>query len=300
MSTPADKQDWIEIKARCTANTADAISTMLEQLGALAVTYEDAEDSPILEPRPGERRLWPNTEVTGLFAQGTDATAIVQTLQQILGDSIPLAAVKLADKDWIRAWMDQFKPLRFGSRLWICPTWHQVPDKEAVTVMLDPGLAFGTGTHPTTALCLEWLDRQDLTNARVLDYGCGSGILAVAALKLGASEALGVDIDPQALLASKENAQRNGVDSKLTLKDGATLDLSTITPYNLAIANILAGPLAELEPYIAALTAKGAPLALSGILQEQAEEVIAAYSPDFSYQGQEVKDGWVRLSFVRC
>ncbi len=291
--------DWIEIKARCSAQTADAVSNMLEQLGALAVTYADAADSPILEPRPGERRLWPQTEVTGLFAQDTDPTPLVQTLQQILGDSIPLAAVKLADKDWIRAWMDQFKPLRFGRRLWICPSWHQVPDPTAVTVMLDPGLAFGTGTHPTTALCLQWLDAQNLSGARVLDYGCGSGILAVAALKLGAQEALGIDIDPQALSASHDNAKRNNVADKLTLRDGSALDPVQTAPCTLALANILAGPLAELEPAIAALTAPGAPLALSGILQEQAEEVIAAYRRDFDFIDKAVLDGWVRLTFVR-
>ncbi len=290
-------QDWIEIKLRCSAATADTISDLLEQLGALAVTYQDAEDSPILEPRPGERRLWPSTEVTGLFAVGTDPQPVVHTLQQILGDNFPLGVVSLQEQDWIRAWMDQFKPMRFGRRLWICPSWHQVPDENAVTVMLDPGLAFGTGTHPTTALCLQWLDSLDLQGRTVLDYGCGSGILAVAALKLGATHAYGVDIDPQAVTASRDNAGRNHIAERLTLSDGS--DGVVIPPCTAAVANILAGPLAELEPQIAALTASGAPLALSGILQEQAEEVIAAYERDFVLTGQEVKDGWIRLDFYR-
>ncbi len=291
------KQDWIEIKARCNSQNADHVSMLLEQSGALAVTYQDAEDSPILEPRPGERRLWPNTEVTGLFAQGTDAAPIVSALRQQLGDSIPLAEVRLEDKDWIRAWMDQFKPMRFGKRLWICPSWHQVPDPKAVTVMLDPGLAFGTGTHPTTALCLEWLDSQDLTGKKVLDYGCGSGILAVAALKLGAHSALGIDIDEQAISASRDNARRNQVDERLQLSLGAD---ERTCPSDLTVANILAGPLAELEPQIAKLTKKGAPLALSGILCAQAPEVIAAYQRDFEFVDQAEKEGWIRLTFKRC
>lgn len=297
INSDAQAAEWIEIKLRCSSKTADTIADMLEQLGSLAVTYQDAEDSPILEPRPGERRLWPNTEVTGLFAVGTDPKPIVQTLQQILGDNFPMAVVNLEDKDWIRAWMDQFKPMRFGRRLWICPSWHRVPDPEAVTVMLDPGLAFGTGTHPTTALCLEWLDGLDLQGKTVLDYGCGSGILAAAALKLGAGAAFGVDIDPQAIIASEENAKRNEVLERLTLSTGS--DGKSFAPCQVAVANILAGPLAELEPQIAAMTAAGAPLALSGILDEQADEVIAAYSRDFDFVDKKVKDGWVRLTFVK-
>ena len=185
--------DWIQIKLRTTNQLADTIAELLEQFGALSVSYTDAEDSPILEPRPGERKLWPNTEVTGLLAQGTDPEPILNALKAILGDHIPMVATHLEDKNWIRAWMDQFKPLKFGRRLWICPSWLSVDEKDSVVVMLDPGLAFGTGTHPTTALCLEYLDSLDLKDKQVLDYGCGSGILAVAALKLGAKKALGAD-----------------------------------------------------------------------------------------------------------
>ena len=193
--------DWIQIKLRTTNQSADTIAELLESFGALAVSYTDAEDSPILEPRPGERRLWPNTEVTGLLAQGTDPKPILDKLRALLGDHIPMAATHLEDKNWIRAWMDQFKPLKFGKRLWICPSWLSVDEKDSVVVMLDPGLAFGTGTHPTTALCLGYLDSLDLKDKQVLDYGCGSGILGIAALKLGAKNAIGVDIDEQALIA---------------------------------------------------------------------------------------------------
>lgn len=298
MTTPAQQpRNWKEIRLRCSARTADAVAAMLEQEGALAVTYQDAEDSPILEPRPGERRLWPHTEVTGLFALDADVTPVVQTLQQILGDNFPMAVLEVEDKDWIRAWMDSFVPLKFGRRLWICPSWRKVDDPEAVTVMLDPGLAFGTGTHPTTALCLEWLEGMDLQGKKVLDYGCGSGILAVAALKLGASAAYGVDIDPQAITASRANAQRNGCAEHLTLSDGS--DGVQIPPCPVAVANILAGPLAELEPNIAALTVSGTHLALSGILAEQAEEVKEAYARDFDFVDMKEREGWVRLHFVK-
>lgn len=287
--------DWIQIKIRTTSKNADTIAALLEQLGSLAVTYSDAEDSPILEPLPGERRLWPNTDVTGLFDKGTDDKAIVNSLKQILGDHVPVMSVNLEDRDWIRAWMDSFKPLKFGKKLWICPTWCKVPDSDAVTVMLDPGLAFGTGTHPTTSLCLEWLDGLNLLDKTVLDYGCGSGILAIAALKLGAKEAYGVDIDPQALEASEENAKRNGVLDKLTLCDGKKSS-SILTPAPVTVANILCGPLAELEPHIAKLTAQGGMLALSGILTEQAPEIIDAYSKDFNMALSREKDGWALIT----
>ena len=277
---------------------ADTIADLLEQFGALSVSYTDAEDSPILEPKPGERRLWPNTEVTGLLAQGTDPTPILNALKAILGDHIPMAAVHLKDQNWIRAWMDQFKPLKFGKHLWICPSWLKVEEKDSVVVSLDPGLAFGTGTHPTTALCLTYLDALDLKDKQVLDYGCGSGILAVAALKLGARKALGVDIDEQALIASEENARRNQVEDRLELVLGTDKKLD-LPKSPVTVANILAGPLAQLEPVIADLTQSGGLLALSGILTEQADEVIKAYSKDFVMNEIQEKEGWALLTGVK-
>ena len=287
--------DWIQIKLRTTNQSADTIAELLEQLGALAVSYTDAEDSPILEPKPGERRLWPNTEVTGLLEQGTDPKPILAVLKQLLGDHIPMVATTLEDKNWIRAWMDQFKPLKFGQHLWICPSWLSVDEKDSVVVMLDPGLAFGTGTHPTTSLCLSYLDSLDLKDKDILDYGCGSGILAIAALKLGAKSATGVDIDEQALIASKENAQRNGVEDKLQLVMGTDKKLD-LPQFPITVANILAGPLAELEPIIASLTQSGGKLALSGILTEQADSVIEAYSKDFVMNKVKDLDGWALLT----
>ncbi len=291
----SNNTDWIQIKLRTTNQSADTIAELLEQLGALAVSYTDAEDSPILEPKPGERRLWPNTEVTGLLEQGTDPKPILAVLKQLLGDHIPMVATTLEDKNWIRAWMDQFKPLKFGQHLWICPSWLSVDEKDSVVVMLDPGLAFGTGTHPTTSLCLSYLDSLDLKDKDILDYGCGSGILAIAALKLGAKSATGVDIDEQALIASKENAHRNGVEDKLQLVMGTDKKLD-LPQFPITVANILAGPLAELEPIIASLTQSGGKLALSGILTEQADSVIEAYSKDFVMNKVKDLDGWALLT----
>ena len=290
--------DWIQIKLRTGNRLADTAATLLEQCGALAVSYTDGEDSPILEPKPGERRLWPATEVTGLLPQGTDPNPILEKLRAILGDNFPMMATHLEDKNGIRAWMDQFKPLKFGKHLWICPSWLEVNEPNSVVVMLDPGLAFGTGTHPTTALCLGWLDGLNLNDKPVLDYGCGSGILAIAALKLGAKSASGVDIDDQALEASEENAKRNGVSEKLKLYDG-NKDLED-APFEIAVANILAGPLSELEPNIARLIKSGGKLALSGILVEQAPDVILAYKRDFDdVKLADSKDGWALITATR-
>lgn len=216
-------QDWLTIKVLTSSGKADEVCTLLEELGAMAVTYEDAADSPILEPLPGERRLWPQTVVTGLWEQGRDGTSLLLALRTRLGDNIPISEVKVQDQNWVRAWMDQFKPIACGNRLWICPNWLEVKDPQAVVVMLDPGLAFGSGSHPTTWLCLNALDSMDLTGLRVLDFGCGSGILGIAALKLGAQSCTGVDIDPQALQASRSNAERNHIErSKLKLRSDST------------------------------------------------------------------------------
>lgn len=291
--TQDHQNDWVQIRIRTDSKLSDTVSDLLEQLGALAVTFEDAADNPILEPRPGERRLWPNTDVIGLFAQGTDPSAVVNKLQAILGDHVPVAATSLEERNWIRCWMDQFKPIKCGRRLWICPSWLHVDDKDAITVMLDPGLAFGTGTHPTTWLCLNFLDGLDLKGKNVTDYGCGSGILAIAALKLGAAHACGVDIDPQAIEASEDNAGRNGVQDRFTLYLNRPAE--EVPKADVTVANILAGPLTELESEIAKLTAKGGLLALSGIIEEQAEEICDAYAKDFEIKSRTVREGWVRI-----
>ena len=290
-------QAWKEVSLITNGDKAEEISDILFFLGAVSVTFQDAKDDPILEPLPGEQRVWPNTQVVGLFEKGTDTDPVVSYLQHTYGDNYPIAAHDLEDKDWVRAWMDNFKPIKCGEKLWICPSWCEVPEKDAVTVMLDPGLAFGTGTHPTTFLCLGFLDSlQDMSNQTILDYGCGSGILAIAALKLGASQAYGVDIDPQALIASKDNAQRNDVADRLKVFDGNNKDIPQCP---VVVADILAGPLAELEPSIAALCQSQGKLALSGILESQADEVMEAYSRDFTIDYTKVKEGWVLIVGTR-
>lgn len=296
-SDNATEDSWKQITIITTTERVDEVSDVLESLGACAITYMDAKDDPILEPLPGEQRLWPNTQVIGLFHNDEDIDLKVSYLQHNFGDNMPIASHELESRDWVRAWMENFKPIQCGSKLWICPTWAKVEDPNAITVMLDPGLAFGTGTHPTTFLCLGFLDRiENLKDLEVLDYGCGSGILAIAALKLGAKHAYGVDIDPQALIASKDNAERNEVGNRISLFDGNDKRLQACP---VVVANILAGPLAELEPNIAALCTKGGRLALSGILETQLEEVVEAYEQDFNIDNVTVLDSWALIEATR-
>lgn len=287
--------EYIEIKLIVSSDKADEVSDILTNLGALAVTYQDAKDSPILEPLPGEVRLWPNTIITGLYDKETNTDDIIFALKALVGDHTPISKVELEDQDWIRAWMDQFKPMRFGKRLWICPSNHEVHEENAKVVMLDPGLAFGTGTHPTTALCLEFLDSLDLTNQEVVDYGCGSGILGIAALILGAKQVYAIDIDDQAIIASKENAKRNHVEDKIFL----TKNPHELKACPILVANILAGPLKELESEIAKLVTSGGKIALSGLIEEQEQEIIEAYQKDFIIDKTKIKDGWLLVLATR-
>jgi ribosomal protein L11 methyltransferase len=290
---------WLELSIRCTRRDWPRIESALEEIGALSVTLLDAEDEPILEPGPGETPLWRELRANALFDTGADRRGIGAVLQELVPwlDPVRLEFREVADADWTRAWMDQYQPMRFGRRLWIYPSTIEPPDDvDAVVVRLDPGLAFGTGTHPTTALCLEWLDGLELAGARVLDYGCGSGVLAIAALKLGAAGAVGVDNDPQALLASRDNAARNGVADALLL---LAPDAGGIGVHPVVVANILAGALVALEPTLAAACARGGRIALSGILRGQAEEVLAAYAPDFDGLRVEAREDWVCITGLR-
>ena len=261
----------------------------LIELGASSVTLEDAADDPVLEPAPGETPLWPTIRLHALFDGEADANAIADAIAA----KFPLAprprVTRVEDRAWEREWLKDFRPMRFGRRLWVCPGGQPAGDADAVRVELDPGLAFGTGTHPTTAMCLEWLDGRDLRDRTVVDYGCGSGILAIAALKLGASSAHAVDIDPQALIATRENAVRNGIGSGLTVTGEPTLPEAAT---DLLVANILAGPLVELAPRLAAAIRAGGELALSGVLAEQVDAVTAAYRPWFDITFTATRDGW--------
>jgi len=261
--------------------------------GALSVTLADAADDPVLEPAPGTTPLWRQVRVSALFPAGTDAAAVTAALAACLG--LPPGRVThevLADRPWEREWLKDFHPMRFGRRLWICPGGQQVPDPGATVLELDPGLAFGTGTHPTTALCLEWLDGAGVEGDTVLDYGCGSGVLALAALKLGAASACAVDIDPQALLATSENATRNGLRSRLEVMPAAGLGAGE---WDVVLANILAGPLVGLAPTLARHVRPGGAIVLAGMLEEQAEGVAQAYRPWFHMRMFAKRDGWAVL-----
>ncbi|MCW9717182.1 50S ribosomal protein L11 methyltransferase [Avibacterium sp. 21-599] len=287
---------WVQIRINSTNQQAETISDYLEEIGSVSVTFMDSQDTPIFEPLPGETRLWGNTDVIALFDAETDMQQIVALLKSAghLSKETAYKIEQIEDKDWEREWMDNFHPMQFGKRLWICPSWRDVPDQNAVNVMLDPGLAFGTGTHPTTALCLEWLDSLDLNNKTVIDFGCGSGILAIAALKLGAKNAIGIDIDPQAILASRNNAEQNGVSDRLQLflaKD-APADLQA----DVVVANILAGPLKELAPTITQLVKPQGLLGLSGILETQAQSVCQAYEHQFILEPVAIREEWCRIT----
>ena len=286
---------WIQLKINTQAEHAEQIGEMLSANGAQAVTFVDAKDTPMYEPKPGEVMLWPDTQVVGLFDAEHDMSRVVSRLEQakVLGKNFSHKLDQLEDKDWEREWMDNFHPIQFGKRLWICPSWREIPDPDAVNVMLDPGLAFGTGTHPTTSLCLQWLDGLDMTDAEVVDFGCGSGILGIAALKLGANKVVGIDIDPQALLASQDNANRNDVGDKIELylpKDQPSLQADVV------LANILAGPLRELRQVITSYCKPGGKLVLSGILATQADEINQLYAQDFHMEANAIEGEWARVS----
>ena len=261
--------------------------------GATAVTFVDSRDDPILEPLPGEFRLWPATRLQALFGGEEQPERLAQLLGEALG--IPVALIRariVEDRIWEREWLKDFHAMRFGKRLWVCPHHEQVDDPNAVVVRMDPGLAFGTGTHPTTALCLEWLDRGPVAGARVIDYGCGSGVLAVASAKLGAAEAHCFDIDPQALIATRDNAQSNAVSARVLLHHSAQ---SLPAGVDVLLSNILSGPLCELAPRFAALVRPGGALILAGLMEQELSDVTRAYDTCFDIHPFGQREGWVGL-----
>ncbi len=283
--------DWGQVHVATT--DPDSIEDLLLELGAVSVTLRDAADSPIFEPAPGEIRTWPETVVTGLF----EAEVVLERVRQnLLGsgacEATHIRLEQLADRAWEREWLNDFAPMRFGQRLWVSPVEAEAiwPDG-AVVLRMDPGLAFGTGTHPTTRLCLQWLDQATLTGRSVIDYGCGSGVLAVAAALLGAQQVIAYDIDPQALTATAENARRNGVEDRISLHGP---EQPPAAPADVVLANILAGTLIVLREDITALVRPGGELVLSGILAEQAQAVRDAYAGDFLLM-PENSEAWVRL-----
>ena len=289
---------WLQLRLAITPEQAPALEDQLLALGAVSVTFMDAEDQPIFEPDLGTTPLWSNTHLLALFEADTDGEALLQHLHLLWQAELPAHELEqIEDQDWERSWMDNFHPMRFGQRLWIVPSWHAAPDPDAVNLLLDPGLAFGTGTHPTTSLCLQWLDAQQLQGKTLIDFGCGSGIRAIAALLLGATHAVGTDIDIQALEASRDNAQRNQVADEHF--DLYLPEQMPAVPADVLVANILAGPLVSLAPQLASLVKPGGLLALSGILAEQTEEILQAYQGDFELDPVAEQDGWIRVSGKR-
>jgi ribosomal protein L11 methyltransferase len=286
---------WLELSLTLRADQQERMELALEDLGALAVTLLDAEDNPIFEPAPGETPVWPTIQLQALFDAATDQSGLIEALVDLVPEIEPaqLQFRHVEDQEWTRVWMDTYQPMQFGRRLWIYP-WNIEPpaDLDAVIVRLDPGLAFGTGTHPTTALCLEWLEGADLHGKTIVDFGCGSGILAIAALKLGAKHVVGIDLDPQALEASRDNAERNGVAQGLEL---ALPDAYTATPQPVLVANILAGPLGELAPLFARSVEPGGRIALSGILAGQEGELLTRYAEWFDELQVAQREDWVRI-----
>jgi ribosomal protein L11 methyltransferase len=280
----------LQLSVRTDARSCEALEAACFAAGAVAVTLLDAANSPILEPRPGETPLWPSIRLVAHFPAGTDPDVLLAAL-----DVHGAVAELVPDREWEREWLKDLRPMRLGTRLWVCPLGQRVDARSAVVVSMDPGLAFGTGTHPTTAMCLQWLDGADLHGREVLDYGCGSGILAIAALKLGAHSAVAVDIDEQALVATAANALVNGVADRLQV-----LPASASPPLaDIVLANILAEPLIELAPRFGSLTRKYGRLVVSGLLADQAPAVARASAPWFDMNPFAAREEWVCLEGSR-
>jgi len=286
---------WLQLHLHSDPERAEAIEDALLATGAASVTFQDRADQPILEPALGEAPLWQQTRITGLFDAAVDTAGVVRAIDELLPFPLPEHRwEQLEDRDWQREWMRDYQPIHCGEGLWIVPSWLEAPAEADTVLRLDPGLAFGTGTHPTTLLCLQWLAKQDLQGVTVIDYGCGSGILGIAALLRGASRLLALDIDPQALTATRENCERNGIAAeRLSLHlPGQLPDIRAA----LGLATILAGPLVELAPTRSELTAAGGRLCLAGLLESQASAVAAAYGERFHFDPIEQRDEWVRLT----
>jgi ribosomal protein L11 methyltransferase len=290
--------DWRQFVMNLESLHPAKVEDLLARHGAVAVTLSDAADDPVLEPAPGETPLWTDTRITGLFPADTNLDLLQQDILQSFDlDELPQFHIEdLQERVWEREWLKSFKPMKFGDRLWVSPHEHAGPFGDDIVIRLDPGLAFGTGTHATTALCLTWLDSLDLPGKQVLDMGCGSGILAIAALLLGADAATGMDIDPQAITATESNAAANNVAEHLT----TTRNLEDCRQgFAVLVANILAGPLVDLAPSLAEKTARNGVIALSGILEEQLDAVRDAYEPLFALAAPAANDGWVLLTGTR-
>jgi len=287
---------WLQLTLESTRDDAQRLADALEEAGAVSVSLEGADAEPLFETDWHDTTpVWKQTRVVALFPEDTDTTTVMNMVAALLSLPAPpvFTAAAVADQDWVRVWMDRWQPLHFGANLWVVPSWLTPPVPDAANIILDPGMAFGTGTHATTAMCLEWLAAYPPRNLEVIDYGCGSGILAIAALKLGAAHALATDTDPQALAVSHENAERNQVTERLVLYLPEAVPAQANA--DVVLANILAGPLVQLAPRLTALVRPGGKLILSGLLANQTAEVEAAYAAHFVFE-RRVHDGWAMLA----
>jgi ribosomal protein L11 methyltransferase len=292
-------QRWLQLVCFTQEQSVSAIESAMENASALSITLQDAFDTPVLEPLPGEIPLWKDLIITALFDYDTDLIDLSELLRANKNkwniEKFLIETVK--DQDWERVWMKDFHPMKFGNNLWIYPSNHDVPDDQSIKILLDPGLAFGTGTHPTTSLCLEWLDNNPPIAKDVIDYGCGSGVLALAAAKLGANKIIATDIDPQALIATKNNMLRNKIE-----EDHISCYLPPACPQepvDLLLANILCGPLHELYPLFSSLTRTDGKLVLSGLLSEQQDQIIETYAATYKDFDVKTLDDWVRISATK-
>jgi ribosomal protein L11 methyltransferase len=288
---------WLQLRLDTNRDNVETLEDLMLATGAVAVTMEDNADQPMLEPGVGETPLWGQIRITGLYPADANMDDVLDAFPAGLLQQTNQRVEILEDKDWEREWIKHYQPMQFGQRLWVCPSWLEPPDPGAVNLLLDPGLAFGTGTHPTTDLCLRQLDGMDLDGRTGVDYGCGSGILAVAELKLGATTMLGVDNDPQALAASRDNTQRNSLAAdRLPVALPEDVDQHVWAQRaELVIANILAGPLIDLSTTLLHFLQPGGTLLLSGLLQTQADELCQHYADRIPLQVVGEKDGWVCL-----
>ena len=305
---------WLQLIVTTQREHITSIEDALIKAGAVSVTFQEHVpkgelEKPILEPGLGKTPLWDSSRLTGLFDASCNTTQINWLLAQHMSPLPNLRWEQLEDKDWEREWMDNYHPIQCADNLWICPSWKLPPDPKATNLLLDPGLAFGTGTHPTTFLCLQWLARQSFKNKKIIDYGCGSGILGIAALLLGAKMVTGIDIDPQALIATQDNVIRNNLDKErfpvylptafIKLHDASSDKIDKPDQADMVLANILAGPIVELAQTLVAHVKIGGVICLSGILAEQAENVQQAYSDHIKFEVIADKEGWVRLAGLR-
>ncbi len=295
---------WLQIHITVEKSQVEFTETLLESLGAVSVTLDDAENQDLLEPLPGETPLWNKVIVTGIYAQEDDEQIDVTALETFIRTQLPTEPMRsefMEDQEWERTWMDAYEPIQIGEKYWIVPEWMEAPEADAVNIKLDPGLAFGTGNHASTFLCLQWLGKTDVKDKIVIDYGCGSGILGVAALLLGAKKVYATDIDPQAVLATQQNADLNGVLDKLYvgLPEEFNKELAD-QKADVFVANILAGPLMALAADFSTLIKSEGAFALAGVIEEQVDDVSRVYSEFFDILDVEKRDGhWCRISGKR-